>query len=61
MLSKQYEKPMYEKNKCIFCSRPLTNNELFFNGNYCVICKIKYDVQIKNTNTNIKYESHKIF
>jgi hypothetical protein len=61
MLSKQYEKPTNEKNKCIFCTRILTANESFFNGNYCIICKIKYDLNLKNETTNKKYESHKVF
>lgn len=37
---------------CIFCARKLTATDLFHNGNYCIICKIKYS--LKNTNATLK-------
>lgn len=37
---------------CIFCARKLNSTELFNNGNYCIICKIKYS--LKNPNATLK-------
>jgi len=29
---------------CIFCARQLNATELFYNANYCLICRVKYNL-----------------
>ncbi len=44
--------------KCISCSRYLSLTELFINGNYCIICKIKFNIKEKNEKIdNLKKEN----
>ena len=54
----QYEKKDKKEiktiNNCLFCSRQLTQTELYFNSNYCVICKIKYSLTKPNAELNQK-------
>lgn len=38
--------------KCINCSRYLSLTELFINGNYCIICKLKFNLKEKNEKLN---------
>ena len=44
--------------KCLKCSRYLNVTELFINGNYCIICKLKFNLKEKNENLdNLKKEN----
>jgi hypothetical protein len=49
---KKDKKEIKSINNCLFCSRLLTQTELYFNSNYCVICKIKYGLTKPNAELN---------
>lgn len=35
------------KENCFYCWRKLTSTEVFINSNYCFVCKLKHDKEIK--------------
>ena len=39
---------------CIFCGRKLTATDIFHNGNYDIICKVKYSLKKPNASLNDK-------
>jgi len=52
------KKETLSDTKCISCSRLLSLTELFINGNYCIICKIKFNIKEKNEKLdNLKKEN----
>lgn len=51
---KKDKKEIKTDNNCIFCGRKLTYTDIFHNGNYDIICKIKYQIKKPNATLNDK-------